>query len=95
MQTQHCSQFLHTRQTIPAMLNSNYIGYKAFFIPTECFDKADISTATLQSSSASSEYTQQCFVHAVYGLMKTAEYQLKGQLCSNKAFGWNINGYTS
>ena len=25
MQTQHCSQFLHTRQTIPAMLSSNYI----------------------------------------------------------------------
>ena len=37
MQTQHCSQFLHTRQTIPAMLNSNYIGYKVSFIPTKCF----------------------------------------------------------
>ena len=37
MQTQHCSQFLHTRQTIPAMLNSNYNGYKVSFIPTECF----------------------------------------------------------
>ena len=37
MQTQHCSQFLHTRQTIPAMLNSNYIGYEVSFIPTKCF----------------------------------------------------------
>ena len=37
MQTQHCSQFLHTRQTIPAMLNSNYIAYEVSFIPTECF----------------------------------------------------------
>ena len=37
MQTQHCSQFLHTRQTIPAMLNSNYIGYIVSFIPTKCF----------------------------------------------------------
>ena len=25
------------RQTIPAMLNSNYIGYEVSFIPTECF----------------------------------------------------------
>ena len=25
MQTQHCSQFLHTRETMPAILNSNYI----------------------------------------------------------------------
>ena len=25
IQTHHCSQFLHTRQTIPAMLSSNYI----------------------------------------------------------------------
>ena len=37
MQTQHCSQFLHTRQTIPAMLNSNYIGYEVSFILTKCF----------------------------------------------------------
>ena len=37
MQTQHCLQFLHTRQTIPAMLNSNYIGYEVYFIPTKCF----------------------------------------------------------
>ena len=37
MQTQHCSQFLHIRQTVPAMLNSNYIGYKVSFIPTKCF----------------------------------------------------------
>ena len=36
-------------------------------IPTECFD---VSTAILQSSS---EHTQQCFVHAVYALMKTAQ----------------------
>ena len=31
------SQFLHTRQTIPAMLNSNYIGYKVSFIPTAVY----------------------------------------------------------
>ena len=37
MQTQHCSQFLHTRQIIPAMLNSNYIGYEVSFILTKCF----------------------------------------------------------
>ena len=33
-------------------------------------EQTDVSTAILQSSS---EYTQQCFVHAVYALMKTAE----------------------
>ena len=32
-----CSQFLHTRQTIPAMVNSKYIGYEVSFIPTKCF----------------------------------------------------------
>ena len=37
MQIQHCSQFLHTRQTIPAMLNGNYFGYEVSFISTKCF----------------------------------------------------------
>ena len=69
MQTQHCSQFLHTRQTIPAMLNSNYIGYEVSFIPTKCFIRKK-PTAILQSPP---EHTQQCFVHAVYALMKTAQ----------------------
>ena len=44
-----------------SILYSNRILYKK---------KADVSTAILQSSS---EHTQQCFVHAVYALMKTAE----------------------
>ena len=53
MQTQHCSQFLHTRQTIPAMLNSNYIGYKVSFIPTKCFigKKLTFRLLILRSSS--------------------------------------------
>ena len=47
MQTQHCSQFLHTRQTIPAMLNNNYIGYKVSFFSNQMlyWKKADVSTA--------------------------------------------------
>ena len=33
MQTQHCSQFLHTRQTIPAMLNSCHLTIYSMITP--------------------------------------------------------------
>ena len=53
--TCHAQQQLHWLQSI---LYSNQMLY---------WKKADVSTAILQSSS---EHTQQCFVHAVYGRLQ-------------------------
>ena len=85
MQTQHCSQFLHTRQTIPAMLNSNYIGYKVSFIPTKCFigKKLTFRLLILQSSSCRAYTAVFCAC-----CVCSNEEQSKRQLFSNRAFGW-------
>ena len=72
--TCHAQQQLHWLRSI---LYSNRMLY---------YKKAGVLTAILQSST---EHTQQCFVHAVHALMKTAEQQSKRQLFSNKVFGWN------
>ena len=89
MQTQHCSQFLHTRQTIPAMLNSNYIGYEVSFIPTKCFirKKLTFRLLILQSSSCRAYTAVFCAC-----CVCSDEEQLKRQLFLIKAFGWN-KGY--
>ena len=89
MQTQHCSQFLHTRQTIPAMLNSNYIGYKVSFFPTKCSvgKKLTFRLLILQSSSCRAYTAVFCAC-----CVCSDEEQSKHQLFSNRAFGWK-KGY--
>ena len=89
MQTKHCSQFLHTRQTILAMLNSNYIGYKVSFIPTKCFigKKLTFQLLILQSSSCRAYTAVFCAC-----CVCSNEEQSKRQLFSNRAFGWK-KGY--
>ena len=89
MQTQHCSQFLHTRQTIPAMLNSNYIGYKVSFIPTKCFigKKLTFRLLILQSSSCRAYTAVFCAC-----CVCSNEEQSKCQPFSNRASGWK-KGY--
>ena len=49
-------------------------------------EKADVSTAIMQSSS---EHTQHAQNTAVYALVKNAESQSKRRFFSNRAFGWN------
>ena len=89
MQTQHCSQFLHTRETIPAMLNSNYIGYKVSFFPTKYSigKKLTFRLLILQSSSCRAYTAVFCAC-----CVCSNEEQSKHQLFSNRAFGWK-KGY--
>ena len=89
MQTQHCSQFLHTRQTIPAMLNSNYIGYKVSFIPTKCFIGKKLTFRLLIPQSSSCRAYTAVFCTCC---VCSDEEQSKRQLFSNRAFGWK-KGY--
>ena len=45
IQIQHCSQFLHTRQTIPAMLSSNYIAATHNITHSPCTSTCTTQTA--------------------------------------------------
>ena len=79
----------YTRQTIPAMLNSNYIGYKVSFIPTKCFigKKLMFRLLILQSSSCRAYTAVFCTC-----CVCSDEEQSKHQLFSNRAFSWK-KGY--
>ena len=90
MWTQHCSQFLHTRETIPVMVNSNYIGYEVSFIPTECFIRKKLTFQLLFNSLHHSIHSSVCACCVCSD--EGSRIAVEMSPFYKKAFGWN-KGY--